>query len=239
VIWGCKVRRGAPWALGVGLALAAMAASGACAEVRSINLDECSGTCIASAIDDPAAAEDESASDITLSLIGGGATDDANDVRPALVLDGRAMPTVLVSGLPSPIALAGAQTPDDLDVSPYDFFADVIDVPHSADARAFAVASFFFFAPSLNSRPTLTNVLWASQAFFGPRSGDVASRLGVPLFADPAAAAWQPMRTQVMPAPSLSAVSGPPSGAPVWDEWSCMWTQPLSDPWKQPSQGPC
>ena len=111
MIWGCKVRRGAPSALGVGLALAAMAASGACAEVRSINLDECSGTCIASAIDDPAAAEDEAPSDITLSLIGGGATDDANDARPALVLDGRAMPTVLVSGLPSPIALAGAQPP--------------------------------------------------------------------------------------------------------------------------------
>jgi hypothetical protein len=229
------VRRGAPWALGVGLALAAMAASAACADVRSINLDECSGTCIAPAIDDPAG-EDETAPDITLSLFGGGGTNDANDARPALTLDWKAMPTVLVSGLPSPIASAGGQTPDDLSVSPYAFFADVIDLPHSADARAFAAVSFFFFTPSLTGRRTLADVLWASQAFFRPPSRDLASRLGLPL---PADADWQPMRTRVMPTPSLSGISGPPSGAQVWDEWSCMWTQPLSDPWKQPSPGPC
>jgi hypothetical protein len=230
------VRRGARWALGVGLALAAMAASAASADVRCINLDECSGSCIAPAIDDPAAAEDESASDITLSLFGGGGTDDSNDARPALTLDWRAMPTVLVSGLPSPMASAGAQAPDDRGVSPYDFFADVIDVPHSADARAFAAVSFFFFTPSLTGRRTLTDVLWASQAFFAPPSGDVASRLALPLSAD---AGSQPMRTRRTPTPSLSGISGPPSGARVWDEWSCMWTQPLSDPWKQPSPGPC
>jgi hypothetical protein len=212
-----------------------MAASAASADVRSINLDECSGTCIATAIDDPAG-EDESAPDITLSLFGGGGTDDSNGARPALALDARAMPAALANGLPSPMASAGAQAPDDLTVSPYDFFADVIDVPHSADARAFAAVSFFFFTPSLTGRRTLTDVLWASQAFFGPPSGDVASRLGVPFSAD---AAWRPMPTRVTPTPSLSGISGPPSGARVWDEWSCMWTQPLSDPWKQPSPGPC
>ena len=164
MIWGCKVRRGAPSALGVGLALAAMAASGACAEVRSINLDECSGTCIAS--DDPAA-EDESASDITLSLFGGGETDDANDARPTLILDGRAMPTVLVSGLPSPIASAGAQAPDDFSASPYAFFADIIDIPLPVDAlTGLSAASILLFTPTLIGRLTLTDVLSNSNALF-------------------------------------------------------------------------
>jgi hypothetical protein len=165
VIWGCKVRRGAPSALGVGLALATMAASGACAEVRSINLDECSGTCIAS--DDPAAAEDESASDITLSQFGGGGTDDANDARPALTLDGRVMPAVLVSGLPSPIASAGAQAPDDFSASPYAFFADIIDIPLPVDAlTGLSAASILLFTPTLIGRLTLTDVLSNSNALF-------------------------------------------------------------------------
>jgi hypothetical protein len=159
------VRRGAPSALGIGLALAAMAASGACAEVRSINLDVCSGTCIAS--NDPAAAEDESASDITLSLFGGGETDDANDARPTLILDGRAMPTVLVSGLPSPIASAGAQTPDDFSASPYAFFADIIDIPLPVDARTgLSAVSILLFTPTLIGRVTLTDVLSNSNALF-------------------------------------------------------------------------
>jgi hypothetical protein len=160
------VRRGPPWALGVGLALAAMTASAACAHVRSINLDECSGTCIASAIDDPAG-EDDTAPDITLSLFGGGGTSNANDARPALTLDWKAMPTVLVSGLPSPIASAGAQTPDDLGVSPYAFFADIIDIPLPVDAQTgISAASILLFAPSLIGRLTLTDVLSNSNAVF-------------------------------------------------------------------------
>jgi hypothetical protein len=226
------VRRGARWALGVRLALAATAVTGASAEVRSINLDECSGSCIATEIDDQGAAEDESAVGVTLSLIGG----DADDPNFALIFDWKAMPETLADGLPSPLASAGAEVPGARGVSPYDFFADVIDVPHSADARAFAAASFFVFTPSLTGRRTLTDVLWASQAFFGPPSDDVASRFALPL---PIDAGWQPMRTRVMPGPSLSGISGPASDAPIWDEWSCTWTQPLSDPWKQPSPGPC
>jgi hypothetical protein len=144
-----------------------MTASGACAEVRSINLDECSGTCIASAIDDAAAAEDESASDITLSLFGGGGTDDANDARAALTLDGRAMPTVLVSGLPSPIGSAGAQAPDDFSASPYAFFADIIDIPLPVDAlTGLSAASILLFTPTLIGRLTLTDVLSNSNALF-------------------------------------------------------------------------
>ena len=81
------MRRGAQWALGVGAALIAMAAvGGASADVRPIDLDECSTSCISSATDDAAAAEDASADDITLSLFGGG-IDDANNIRPELIFD--------------------------------------------------------------------------------------------------------------------------------------------------------
>jgi hypothetical protein len=223
------VRRGARSALCVGLALAAIAVRGARAEVRSINLDDCSVSCVAPMIDDLVAAEDESAAGVTLSLFGGTGADDQSKVHSDLIFDPKVVPTVLVSGLPSPIASVGG-----LGVSPYDFFADVIDVPHSADARAFAAVSFFFFTPPF-TQGALTDVVWASQALFERRSSGVASRLALPL---PADAGRQPteMRT---PAPSLSGISGPPSGAGVWDEWSCTWTQPLSDPWKQPASGPC
>jgi hypothetical protein len=150
----------------LGLALAAMTASSARAGVRSFNLDECSGTCISPAIDDPAAAEDESA-DITVSLFGGGGTDDANDAGPALIFDERAMPTVLISGLPSPIASAGAQAPDDFGVSPYSFFADIIDIPLPVDAlTGLSRASILLFTPSLIGRVTLTDVLSNSNAAF-------------------------------------------------------------------------
>src|SRR5271168_3694257 len=72
VALGVKVRRGARWALGVGAALIALAAvGGARADVRSIDLDECSANCTPSATDDAAAAEDEPADDVTLSLFGG------------------------------------------------------------------------------------------------------------------------------------------------------------------------
>ena len=67
------MRRGARWALGVGAALIAMAAvGGARADVSFIDLDECHPTCIPSATDNAAAAEDGSAADITVSLFGGG-----------------------------------------------------------------------------------------------------------------------------------------------------------------------
>lgn len=224
------MRRDARSALRVGVALAAIAVSGARAEVRSINLDDCSVSCVAPTIDDLVAAGDDSAAGVTLSLFGGGGADDPSEAHSDLIFDSKVMPTVLVSGLPSPIASVGGRG-----VSPYDFFADVIDVPHSADARAFAAVSFFFFTPSFAGRRALADVVWASQALFEPRSSGVASRLALPLPAD-AGRQSMGMRT---PAPSLSGISGPPSGAGVWDEWSCVWTQPLSDPWKQPSPGPC
>ena len=226
------MRPDARWSLGVGLALAVMSSSGACAEVRSINLDECSGTCVAPAINDPGAGEDDDAASTILSRFGRA----ADDPNFAPIFDRKAMPAALADGLPSALASASAEVPAALGVSPYDFFADIIDIPHSADAREFAAASFVLFTPSLAGRRTLTNVLWASQAFFAPPSGDEASRLGLPLAA---AGGWGPARTRVTPTPSLSQISRPRPDAPVWDEWSCMWTKPLSDPWEQSSADPC
>ena len=64
----------------------------------------------------------------------------------------------------------GALALDDPGVSPYAFFEDVIDVPHSADAHALAAVPV---ASSLASQ--LRDFLWASNDFFGPPSGAVAS----------------------------------------------------------------
>jgi hypothetical protein len=201
---GVEVRRGALWALGVGAALIAMAAmGGARADVRFIDLDECSPTCFPSATDGAAAAEEASADDITLSLFGGG-TQDANNVRPDLSFDSRALPPVLADGLPSPIAFIGAQTIESPGLSPYAFFEDVIDVPHSADSRAFTAV------PS-----RLSAFLWASSDFFGPPSGAIASRRGLPLSVDADAltgrltTGWTMRRPT--PTPSPSPLSGPPS----------------------------
>ena len=161
--------RGARWSLGVGLALAVMAVSGARAEVRSINLDECSTDCIAPAIDDLIGAEDESAADILLSVFGGGRTDDATDARPDLIFDPNATPKVLVSGLLSPMALANGRDPGGRAVSPYDFFEEVIDIPLPIDVRTgLSAVSILLFAPSLIGRVTLTDVLSNSNAAFDP-----------------------------------------------------------------------
>jgi hypothetical protein len=159
------VRRGARSTFVVSAALAAIAlGSGARADVRTINLDpSCSGSCFPPAIDDPSAAEGKAAK-VTLSRSGGARTNNPND--PALVFDPRAAPTALVSGLPSPLASAGAQAPHG--VSPYDYFEDVIDIPLPVEARAeFTAASLFLFAPSLIGRLTLTDVLSAGNALFG------------------------------------------------------------------------
>jgi hypothetical protein len=162
------VRRGARWALGIGAALIAMAAiSGARADVRSINLDECYGICTAPATDDAAAAEDESAADITLSLFGGAGAGDAHNARPDLTLDAKALPPVLVGGLPSPIASVTADTPESPGVSPYAFFDEVVDIPLPVDARTgLAAASILLFSPSLIGRVTLTDVLSDSNDLF-------------------------------------------------------------------------
>ena len=129
----------ARWALVVGVAVVAIAAgSGARADVRPINLDGCPGSCVPVAIGEQAVAEDDAAASITLSRFGG----DADDPNSALIFDRKAMPAALADGLPSALASASAEAPGARGVSPYDFFADVIDVPHSADARAFTAVSF-------------------------------------------------------------------------------------------------
>jgi hypothetical protein len=168
VVLGVKVRRVARWALGIGAALIAMAAvGGARADVRFIDLDECSANCIPSATNDAAAAEDEAADDITLSLFGGAGTGDANGARPDLIFDPSALPSVLVSGPQSPIASLVAQPFDGPGVSPYAFFENIIDVPPSVDPRSgMAVAALFLFAPSSIGRLTLTDLLSNSNELF-------------------------------------------------------------------------
>jgi hypothetical protein len=202
-----EVRRGAQWALGVGATLIAMAAvGGARADVVPIDVDECSTSCVSPTSDDEAAL----AGDITLS--GGGAAGDPSGLRPDLIFDSTALPLVLVSGLPSPIMSIGARALDDPGVSPYAFFETIIDAPHSADAQAFTAVPV---TPSLTSR--LSAFLWASSDFFGPPSGAIASRRGLPLSVDADAltgrltAGW----TMRRPTPTLSPspVSGPPSSS--------------------------
>ena len=208
------MRRGARWALGVGASLfAAAAMGGAYAEVSAIDLDECSTACLPAAANDAVAAKDDLTAGITLSLPGGGGTEGANDARPDLIFDPKALPPVLVSGLPSPIAEVAARTPDSQGVSPYAFFAEVIDVPDSAHAQAFTAVSV---TPSLTSR--LRDFLWASNDFFGRPSGDTASRRGFPVSVDAnyltgrLTTGWT-SRTRVTPTLSPSPVSGPPSSS--------------------------
>jgi hypothetical protein len=160
------VRRGARSALVVCLAVAGNAAGDVYADVRTINLDECSGGCVAPAHGDPAAERDVAAPGTTLSHSGGG-TDGAINAHPALKLDGRLMPTVLLGGLPSAVASADRQAQEAQGVSAYDFFADVIDIPLSADALTeISAASLVLFAPSLIGRLTLTDVLSNGAALF-------------------------------------------------------------------------
>jgi hypothetical protein len=158
------VRRGAQWAFIVGLAVAGDATSSAHADVRTINLDPCSGTCTAPAPDDLAASDTGVAVEMTLSH---GGTDGTNKARPALKLDGKVMPTVLLSGLPSPISAANKQAMEAHNVSPYEFFGEAIDIPISAGALTeISAASLVFFAPSLLGRLTLTDFLSNGAALF-------------------------------------------------------------------------
>jgi hypothetical protein len=210
VIWGCKVRRGARRALGVGAALMAIAAvSGARADVVAIDLDPCSGSCIAG-IDDAAADADASPDDDAVSMSRSGGSEGAG-ARPDLVFDPEALPPILADGLPSPVASIGAQTIDSPGVSPYAFFETIIDVPHSADAPGLTAVRF---TPSPTS--PLRDFLSASSEFFGRPPGDIASRRGLPLSADTEAligrlTTGSMMRTRVTPSLSPSLGSEPPS----------------------------
>jgi hypothetical protein len=208
VIWGCEVRRGARWALGVGAALITIAAvSSARADVVAIDLNPCSASCIAG-IDNGAADEDDPAGDDAVAMSRSGGTEGASP-HPDLVFDPKALPPILADGLPSPIAFIGAQTIESPGVSPYAFFEDVIDVSHSADSRAFTAVPF---TPSLTSR--LSAFLWASSDFFGPPSGAIASRRGLPLSVDADALTGRLTTGWTMRRPtplSPSPLSGPPS----------------------------
>jgi hypothetical protein len=191
------VRRGARSALGVGATLVAMAAvGGARADVVPIDVDKCSTSCVSPTSDDEAAL-----AGVTLSLSGSGGAGDPSGLRHDLIFDSRALPPILADGLPSPIMSVGARALDDPGVSPYAFFEDVIDVPHSADSRAFTAV------PS-----RLSAFLWASSDFFGPPSGAIASRRGLPLSVDADALYGAlTMRNRVMPTLRPSPLSGSPS----------------------------
>jgi hypothetical protein len=204
------VRCGARWALGVGAALITIATiSSAHAEVVAIDLNPCSASCSAAGIENAAADEGDPAGDDAVSMSRSGGSEGA-DARPDLVFDPKALPPILAEGLPSPIESVGAQTIESAGISPYAFFEGVIDVPHSADAPAFAAVRL---TRSLTSR--LSAFLWASSDFFGPSSGAIAARRGLPLSVDADAltgrlsAGWKVRR----PTPTLSPspLSGPPS----------------------------
>ena len=194
------------------LALSHEAGRGARADLLLANLDGCSGSCVPVAIGEQPVAEDDAAASITLFRFVG----DPDDSNSALIFDRKAMPAALADGLPSALASASAEAPGARGVSPYDFFADVIDVPHSPDARAFTAASFVLFTPSLTRQLMLSDVLSASNDFFGPPSGDIASHRAFPRSADTDALygalyGGRAMRTRVTATPSPSPLSGPPS----------------------------
>jgi hypothetical protein len=204
------VQRSAPWALGVGAALITIATvSGARADAVAIDLNPCSASCSATGIEDPAADDGDPAGDDAVSMSRSGGSEGA-DARPDLVFDPKTLPPILAEGLPSPIESVGAQTIESPGISPYAFFEGVIDVPHSADAPAFAAVRL---TRSLTSR--LSAFLWASNDFFGPPSGAIASRRGLPVSVDADAltgrlsTGWRTRR----PTPTLSPspLSGPPS----------------------------
>jgi hypothetical protein len=163
-----KVRRGARWALGTGAALIAIAAvSRAGADVVPIDLEVCSASCLAPGISDGADDEDESANDMTVSLFGVGGTRNANGARPDLVLDPRALPRILLDGLPSSIAYVGAKTLESPSVSPYAFFKEVVDIPLPIDPETGLAAAYIqLFTPSTIGRLTLTDFLSNSNELF-------------------------------------------------------------------------
>jgi hypothetical protein len=167
VIWGCKVRRGARRALGVGAALITIVAvSSARADVVAIDLNPCSESCIVTGVDDAAADEDDPAGDDAVSMSRSGGAEGA-DASPNLLFDPKALPPILAEGLPSPIASIGAQTPESPSISPYAFFKEVVDIPLPMDPRTgLAAASINLFAPSLIGRLTLTDVLSNSNDLF-------------------------------------------------------------------------
>lgn len=165
------MRLGARWALGIGAVLIAIAAvSPGGADVLPINLNECSGSCIAPEIDDTAADEDDATADIVLSLLGGNEIKNANDARSDLVLDPDTLPAILVDGFPSPILSIAAQIPESPGVSPYAFFRDLVDIPLPIDPRTgLTAASLRLFTPSMIGQITLTDVLSDSRDLFRRR----------------------------------------------------------------------
>jgi hypothetical protein len=196
------VRRGARSALGIGAALIAIGAIGSPrAEVVPIDLNPCLTSCIAVASHEAADERDDSANGDDVVMSRSGASEGA-DARSALVFDTKALPPILADGLPSPIAVVGAQTIESADVSPYAFYETIIDVPHSADAPGLTAVRF---TPSPTSR--LRDFLSISNEFFGRPPGDIAARRGLPLSADTEALVGR-LTTGRIVAPSLSLSPG-------------------------------
>ena len=130
------------------------------------------------------------------------------------------------------------RTPEAGGVSPYAAFGDVISVPGSAAASA------FYFTPEVTRRSKFANAVWAINDFFESFdffASPASSRLASPL----AAGAAQAMRSATTrlnrSLQSEPPSSGPPSssGDGVWNNWGCLWDRSVSDPWKQPTSGPC
>jgi hypothetical protein len=201
--------------------MVAMAAGiGARADVYPINLARGQAT------------EDDVPASVIMFRFGGG-----DHPSLALVFDRKDMPAAL-TGNPSALAEAIAESPEGGGVSPYAAFGDVIRVPGSA------ASAFYFLSPEVTRRSKFANAIWAINDFFESFdffASPASSRLASPLAANAAQAmrsATTRLNRSLQSEPPSSARPSP-SGDGVWNNWGCLWDQSVSDPWKQPASGPC
>ena len=181
VALGVKVRRGARWALGVGVALIAMAAgSSARADVRPINLDGCSGSCVPSrSVTRPPLRTTPRPASPCLGC--GGGTETARTPVPIRSSTRRPChrPWPTDCRPRSPLRALRPPKRAAFRLMTFSRTSSTFRTPPTREATR---RPFFLFTPSLTSR--LSDFLWASNDFFGPPSGGIASRRGVPLSAD-------------------------------------------------------
>ncbi len=162
------MRRDARRLLGVGVALAMMAAGGARAEVRPIHLGGCSGGCESNVMADAAAAQDVK---VTLSLSGGGQNGGAEDpISGALVFDPEAVPTVLASGLPSALTPEAAQASGLRGGSPDVDFEYVLKHPDQIGGPEDIARALFLSVPSLVGELTFGGFLADGNAYFATQN---------------------------------------------------------------------
>jgi hypothetical protein len=163
------VRRGARWPLGLGAALAVIAACGARAEVRPIFLGGCSGDCGSIGNDNANSAQSEADVKITMSLSGG----DRNDPH-AFIFDPEAVPAVLASGLPSALTPPVAEVSVLHGSSPFVDFEYVLRHPNQMGGAEIARA-LFLSVPALVGEVTLGDILSDGNDYFATQNWAASS----------------------------------------------------------------